>query len=307
MREVGATRLFGRSLMRPSRRTRPPPQLALGRGCSSRACAAALLLLAGLPAPSLSPWLLPLPPRRPIPTLPAPTAPLQQGQPVVPRDEPAQRSEWFRLEGSLASFGTKAELHVPLAGSAEQARAWFLGEPGERSGSVGRLLEATRPVGAEVQEGSGGAAAEELQQYTLRLPAVSLLGMGSAEASMGVWGAVHEAGGPQRGGGAYMEIGSVGGPEVSLRLPGSRRQRHASLSLDMRGALGVEEAPGGSARLVGWISLEVHGQVPSLLGGIGLPEAILRPAAREVLSRTMKIAMQRLRDDLARDFAASLR
>mmetsp|Transcript_123515 Transcript_123515/g.384487 ORF Transcript_123515/g.384487 Transcript_123515/m.384487 type:complete len:166 (-) Transcript_123515:2-499(-) len=162
-------------------------------------------------------------------------------------------------------------------------------------------------MGAEIRRGkprrvpAGGRA----QRYSLELPALRLLGLGTAEASMSVWGAVRRTGGPQTGGGPFMEIGSDEGPQVTLRVVGAGKVRLSRLSLDMRGALGVdegEEAP----RIVGWVSLEVRGEVPSL-GGISPPEVVLRPAAREALRRTVGFVTRRLGQDLARDFARWLR
>jgi len=263
-----------------------------GAAASRRRRAGTLLAAAVLAVQPGRPWLLLGRPR----WLGVPTAP------AAPAKPPKGARDWFYLDQTTATFGALSELDVELAGPADLARAYLLGDEGER-GSVGRLLHAARPMGAKVkQETSAGVPEDAVQRYSLELPALRLLGLGTAEASMSVWGAVRRHGGPQAGGGPFMEIGSGAGPQVTLAFVGAGEVRLSSMNLDMRGALGVEEGEEGEPKIVGWVWLQVRGEVPSV-GGLALPESVLRAAARQVLRRTLGFAVGRLGSDLASDFA----
>lgn len=247
-----------------------------------------LLLAAVLAAPQGAPWL----------SLRWPQAGFRT---ATPAPEPPVAQDWFYIDQSTATFGALSELNIKLHGPAELARSYLLGDKTE-SDSVERLLLAARPLGAEIRRKPGGDAARSpVQRYSLSLPTISLLGLGTAEASMNVWGAIRSEGGPQAGGGPFMEIGSDGGPRVAVKVVGASEASRSRVRLDMRGALGLDEKQEGGPRIVGWIRLEVRGQVPSL-GGVSAPEALLRPAARETLRRTLGFTTRRLGRDLAHDF-----
>lgn len=206
--------------------------------------------------------------------------------------------EWFATVGSGTEFGAAAPISAVLRGPSDLAGRWLLGDQQEYD-SVDRLIRALRPAGAEVTSVSGSDGAKN---YQLQMPALELFGLGVVRSSAILWGRVRDSGGPQAASGPFLEIGSAGGPKAALEI-GGQELAFPSFALTVRGALGLEKAGETSSRVVGWISVEVEGELPRL-GFFAPPEEVVRAAAKEICAQTVGFVTRKLARDLSDDFRA---
>lgn len=210
--------------------------------------------------------------------------------------------EWFDMRDSSVRFGAEAPLDAPLSGNADLGRAWLVGSPeqADEYDPVDHLIKAARPAGAEVR--SLGITKDGRRMYELQLPQIELFGLGTARASVQMWGVVRSAGGPQNDQGAFLDIGSDGGPKAVIAIAGGHEVPLPRFDLQVRGAVGIEADGAGVSRAIGWISIEVSGEPPRI-GFFTPPEEVLRAAAREVCAHTVGYATRRLVRDFSQDFA----
>jgi len=210
--------------------------------------------------------------------------------------------QWFELEGSNVAFGASTLIDVELSGPPEVGQSWLLGD-GPSDDSVDRLVRAARPVGAEIRRAlEQEDPASNIKLYALELPVLEIPGLGKVRSSITMRGAVCDAGGPQTGGGAFMDIGTVGYPRAALAFAAGPEIELPTFRLNVTGALGIDASAGRASRAVGWVTIDIEAEVPRL-GVFSVPEEILRPAAQEVCRQTVGFATRRMEQELAKDFA----
>lgn len=211
--------------------------------------------------------------------------------------------EWFDMVGSRASFGASNKLEVPIEAPLELAEAWLFGE-GPADDSVDRIIRAARPGGGgvrhavELEDPSDGA-----KMYTLDMPTVELPAIGSAKSSFTMYGLVYELDAVADGSCRCMELGTAGdSARASLELYAGPKFDLPFFKLNVTGALGIRESRRQRCSVVGWVSLDIQGELPGL-GPLSVPVEVIRVAAKEVCRQTIVFTTSTLERELASNFA----
>ncbi|CAE7037838.1 unnamed protein product [Symbiodinium sp. CCMP2456] len=211
--------------------------------------------------------------------------------------------EWIDIQGARAKFGAKTPFRVSLGGAPDLAKQWLYGD-GPSDNSVDRLVQAGKPAFSKIQRAKDlESSATGMQVYEFSLPTLDLMGLGKATSSINLFGAIRNMDGPDAD--KFLDIGTFGNPRASIQFATGAEIALPMFSLNVTGALSIEGDAISERRseAVGWVSIEVQGEVPSV-AGITLPEEVLRAAAKEACRQTCAYASRKLEVELSEDFAS---